>query len=58
LTWLLLSLAVYLVFTPYGMVWRALGKDPLHRRFEKERPSYWIARDDGPFDPERTLKQY
>jgi hypothetical protein len=58
LTWLMLTLAFYLVFTPYGIVLRMLGKDPLDRGFEKGRASYWIRRSDGPFDPERLRKQY
>jgi hypothetical protein len=58
LTWLLLTLTFYLVFTPYGIVLRMLGKDPLDRGFEKGRASYWHRRSDGPFDPERLGKQY
>ena len=58
LTWLLLTLVFYLVFTPYSLVLKLLGKDPLDRKIEPDRESYWIARDDGPFDPDRTLKQY
>ena len=58
LTWLLLTLVFYLVFTPYGIVMRALGKDLLRCRIDRDRPSYWISRDDGPFQPERLRKQY
>jgi hypothetical protein len=57
-TWIVLSAVFYVVFTPYGLVMRLMGKDPLDRRFEPGRASYWIRRSDGPFDPERTLKQY
>jgi hypothetical protein len=58
LTWLLLTLTFYLVFTPYAIVLRLRGKDPLDRGFEKDRVSYWHRRSDGPFDPERLRKQY
>jgi hypothetical protein len=58
LTWLLLTLAFYLVFTPYGVVMRLRGTDPLHRRFEPDRESYWESREDAPFDPDRLSKQY
>ena len=58
LTWLLLTLAYYLVFTPFGIVMRILGKDPLHRRFRPDAATYWETRDDGPFDPDRLEKQY
>ena len=58
LTWLLLTLVFYLVFTPYGVIMKILRRDPLERRLEKDRKSYWITREDGPFDPERLRKQY
>ncbi|HEV7859030.1 MAG TPA: SxtJ family membrane protein [Pyrinomonadaceae bacterium] len=40
---ILLSLMFYGVFTPYGLVMRLFGRDPLHRR-EARRESYWIPR--------------
>jgi len=58
LTWVLLTAVFYLVFTPYGMIARLLGKDPLDRRIDRARSSYWIERKDGPFDPARLEKQY
>jgi len=58
LTWLLLALAYYLAFTPYGMIARMLRRDPMERRIEPGRSSYWIRRDDGPFDPERMKRQF
>lgn len=39
----LLSLMFYGVFTPYGIVSRLIGRDPLKRR-DKGRDSYWIPR--------------
>ena len=41
---LVLGLLFYGVVTPMGLAMRALGKDPLRRRFEPEAASYWIAR--------------
>ena len=58
ITWLVLTLAFYLVFTPYAVILKLLRKDPLDRKIEKDRDSYWTQRDDGPFDPERLGKQY
>ncbi len=58
MTWLLLTLVFVLVFTPYGFVMRAIGKDPLERKIERSRASYWIGRSDGPTDPARLEKQY
>jgi hypothetical protein len=40
---ILLSLMFYGVFTPYGLLMRLFGRDPLHRR-EARRVSYWIPR--------------
>ena len=58
LTWILLAAVFWLVFTPYGIVMRALGKDPLERRIDRQRASYWIRRDDGPFDATGLDRQY
>ena len=58
LTWLLLTVVFVLVFTPYGMIMRAMGKDPLERKIDRNRSSYWIVRNDGAFDPSRLERQY
>ncbi len=39
----LLTLMYYLVFTPYGLVSRLVGRDPLRRR-GKVGESYWVER--------------
>ena len=41
---LVLGLLFFAVVTPMGLVMRALGKDPLRRRFERGAASYWIER--------------
>jgi hypothetical protein len=58
LTWLLLTIVFVLVFTPYGLVARLLGKDSLDRKIDRDRASYWIRRQDGGFDRQRMTKQY
>lgn len=40
---ILLSLMFYAVFTPYGIISRLAGRDPLKRRSANE-DSYWIPR--------------
>ena len=40
----LLTLMYYLVFTPYGLVSRLAGRDPLRRRRGAKRESYWTER--------------
>ena len=39
----LLTLMYYLVFTPYGLVSRLVGRDPLRRRGARGE-SYWVER--------------
>ena len=41
---ILLGLTYYLVVTAVGLVFRLLGKDPMHRRFDRKAESYWIRR--------------
>ncbi len=40
---ILLSLMYYLIFTPYGIISRLFGRDPLNRRAAR-RDSYWTQR--------------
>ncbi len=41
---LVLGLLFFVVFTPMGLVRRALGKDSLRLRWDGSLPSYWIPR--------------
>jgi hypothetical protein len=52
-----LALVYYLVITPIGLALRLAGRDPMHRRFERERQSYWIRRP-GAVPLERYFRQY
>jgi len=38
---LVVALIYYLIFTPMGLLLRALGKDPLERRFQPAAKTYW-----------------
>ncbi len=49
---ILLSLMFYLVFTPFGLMSRVLGRDPLRRRGPGGE-SYWIPRPDRRQRPEQ-----
>ncbi|MDT5268881.1 MAG: hypothetical protein QOH49_1067 [Acidobacteriota bacterium] len=40
----LLTLMYYLVVTPYGIVTRLVGRDPLRRRGRAEVASHWVER--------------
>lgn len=54
---LILGLVYYLVVTPVAIGLRLAGRDPLQRRLEPERESYWIDRDEAP-EVERYFRQY
>jgi hypothetical protein len=41
---ILLSFLYYVLFTPYGIVSRIVGRDPLSRR-HPNKESYWIKRE-------------
>ena len=48
---LVMAVIYFAVVTPTGLIMRALGKDPLHLRYDPDARSYWIPRD--PPGPER-----
>lgn len=53
----ILGLIYFAVLTPLGVLMRLAGHDPLGRRFDRDRPSYWEARA-GRRDPERYFRQF
>ncbi len=54
---LLLMGIYYLVMTPIGLLIRATGRDPLHRRFEESADTYWSPRKQ-PSNVRRYFRQY
>jgi hypothetical protein len=44
----------YLAITPFGVVMRLIGKDPLRRGFDRKAESYWIDRT-PPGPPPQTM---
>ncbi len=56
MTRVLLTLVFYLAVFPTGIGLRIFGKDPMHRKIDRDAPSYWIKkmyRDDSPKRLER-----
>lgn len=53
-----IGIVYYLAVVPTGLVMRALGKDPLRLRFERELPSYWIKREPPGPDPKTMNDQF
>lgn len=52
-----LALLFFGVLTPVALVFRLIGRDPLMRRFEPERESYWIDLPE-PRDTENYFRQF
>lgn len=55
---LILAMLFYLTVLPTGLVMRALGKDPLRLRFDRNARSYWIERSPPGPDPESLRNQF
>lgn len=45
LSTVLLALIYYLLFTPVGLLFKLLGRDPLHRKIDRAAASYWHVRE-------------
>ena len=54
---LLLGLVYFGVVTPIGLLMRAVGHDPMARRFDRSAPTYWVAREQAP-DVKRYFRQF
>lgn len=50
---IVMALVYITTVMPIGLILRVFGKDPLRRRIEPERASYWIERS----DPPQSMKQ-
>lgn len=55
---IIMALLFYLVVTPTGLVMRALGKDLLRLRFDRQAKSYWIERQPPGPTPEAMRDQF
>ena len=53
-----IGIVYYLTVVPTGLIMRALGKDPLRLRFERELPSYWIKREPPGPNPKTMNDQF
>lgn len=51
-----LAALYYLVFTPIAIVFKVIGRDPLHRR-KPATSSYWLPKP-APSDPSQYFKQF
>lgn len=54
---LILGTVFIVVIVPVGGLMRLLGKDPLARKWDPTKPSYWIARDSNSLGPDTLREQ-
>ncbi len=54
---ILLAAFYFLLLTPLALVFRLIGRDSLHRRFEANVTSYWVPHQAGE-DTERYFHQF
>jgi hypothetical protein len=45
-SYLLFAALYFGVFTPIGWIMRLVGRDPMHREFDRSATTYWIKRPD------------
>jgi hypothetical protein len=55
---IILGVLFYVVFMPFGLVVRLVGKDLLRLRWDPQADSYWIPRDPPGPPPESMAKQF
>lgn len=53
----IMAVLFYLVITPFGLVFRLIGRDALHRKFDPAAESYWVQREPVG-DVKRYLRQF
>ena len=53
----ILAILFYGLFTPIGLIFRLMGRDPLHRSRQPALESYWSPKV-TPADPRRYFKQF
>jgi len=53
----LMAIVFYLLVTPIGLIFKLLGKDPMHRKLDPEAKSHWIERP-PPVEAGRYFRQF
>ena len=47
ISFLVLAIFYYFLLTPTGLIFRLIGRDSLHRKFDQNANSYWLAHRDA-----------
>jgi Saxitoxin biosynthesis operon protein SxtJ len=53
----ILAVAFYGIFTPFGLVMQFFGRDPMQRRIDPATTTYWIRRPEPP-QSEQYFRQF
>jgi len=56
-SFILLALFYFFLLAPLGLIFRLIGRDPLNRRFDPNKKSYWLSRQ-SPEGPEQYFHQF
>ena len=54
----LLTAIFFGVFTPIGLILRAVGRDPMRKKLDRSAKTYWIARSTDEPDPQQYFRQF
>ena len=54
----LLTAIFFGVFTPIGLILRAVGRDPMHKKFDRSAKTYWISRPTEESDSQQYFRQF
>ena len=58
LSFVIVGALFYGMFTPVGLFFRLIGRDPLKLKFDPAAETYWTRRRTGEVDPKRYFRQY
>ena len=56
-SYIVLFVLFYLIMMPVGLVMRLIGRDPLHRRFDRQASTYWVPCEKQP-PAKRYFRQF
>lgn len=56
-SFILLTAFYFLLLTPFGLLFRLIGRDPLNRKFKPRMKSYWMTYHSHS-NPERYFRQF
>ena len=54
----IMTVIYYAVITPFGLIGRLFGYDPLRLRTPRDVQTYWVERPQAEFSPEQYETQY